>query len=195
VSKLSPGKLPGLFAAITNELLSAYSAAPDAPVSDYELIVRRQWEKIRQLFIKYGLNLSNEADLKKVGLDANFMMRNNLPQGFRFEHNTADILQYTPLIYIDSPDEGHVKGTVTAVKRAFDGGGWVVTVGFWNLSFNIPDQFVEYGNEADVKVMSNQQLPYHLHLCTAAGGMLSPDRLQERIASRQMSIRVTGSPD
>ena len=195
MTKLSPGKLPGLFAAITIEMLGGFSTAADAPFEEYELPIRRKWEKLRQLFIKYGLSLASEADLTKVGLSADFMMRNNMPQGFRHEYSTADILQYTPQIFVDPPEPGHPAGTITRIKRAFDGGGWVVTVGFWSLSFNIPDQFVDYGDDADVLVKTNQGIEYRLRLCNHVGGMLSRDRLQDRIAKRQMTMRIEGSTD
>lgn len=196
MTKIGPGKLPGLFAGITSTMLGGFRPSDHEPVSDYELTVRRQWEKIRQLFIMYGLNLSSDKEVEAAtGLSVHAMMQHNLPQGFRHEYDTADILQYTPKIFIEGAQENNTAGTVTAIKRAFDGGGWVITVAFWNLSFNIPDQLVDYGDEATVTVKSNMGLEYRLRLCTFSGGYLSQDRLQDRIAKRQMSPHILGTLD
>lgn len=78
MTQLSPGKLPGLFAAITCEMLGGLTSQSDP---DYELIVRRQWGKIRILFDKYGLSLASEPDLIKAELDLKELLR-SLPQGY-----------------------------------------------------------------------------------------------------------------
>lgn len=197
VPGLLQGKLPGLFAAITCKLLG------DLPVSgagdDYELIVRRTWEKIRQLFGQYDVCLTNEAELVKLGLSADFLMK-QLPQGFQFEYNSADLLQYTPLIHVDSPEPGQVAGMVSRVHRAYHGDAWHVTIGFWNLTLKIPDQMVLYGDPMDladgkVVLKDSNDKDYTFRLFTRGGSALSRDRLNERIAKRQMPKSIEGTND
>lgn len=193
------GKLPGLFAAISNATLAGLPTDQDAPVSDYELHVRRTWEKVRTMFVKYGLDVSSENELLVQNLVVESLMR-TMPQGFRFEYNSADILQYTPLIHVDSPVPGQVAGMVSRITRSYDGDGWHVTVGFWNLTLNIPDQMVFYGDPMDlpdgkVVLKDTNDKDYTFRLFTRGGSGLSRDRLNERIAMRKMSKCIEGSND